>query len=315
MKVPFRHVLLALAVVTFWGLNFLAIHYSLEHFPPLFLVGLRFLVLAVPALLFVPWPGVKVKYLIGYGLGFGTLQFLGLYLGMAAGFPAGLASLVLQASAPFTVLLGALLLQEKLTARRAAGIAVAVTGLVAVGISRGSIGGWVPFLLVVFGALSWALGNLASRQAQTDRPLSLVMWMTVVPPIPMFALSLALEGPQQISSALAESFTLEVLPAWAGLFYTVVFGTIIGSGIWVWLMRRHPAGVVAPFSMLVPIVGIVAAWLVLGEVPTWLELVGGVLVIGGVLWASIRSRAGLLPKKNAFDAGVAEHRSVKPTPR
>ena len=315
MKVPFRHVLLALAVVTFWGLNFLAIHYSLEHFPPLFLVGLRFLVLAVPALLFVPWPGVKVKYLIGYGLGFGTLQFFGLYLGMAAGFPAGLASLVLQASAPFTVLLGALLLQEKLTARRAAGIAIAVTGLAAVGISRGSIGGWVPFLLVVFGALSWALGNLASRQAQTDRPLSLVMWMTVVPPIPMFALSLALEGPQQISSALAESFTLEVLPAWAGLFYTVVFGTIIGSGIWVWLMRRHPAGVVAPFSMLVPIVGIVAAWLVLGEVPTWLELVGGVLVIGGVLWASTRSRAGLLPKKNAFGADGTPHRRVTPDPR
>ena len=315
MKVPFRHVLLALAVVTFWGLNFLAIHYSLEHFPPLFLVGLRFLVLAVPALLFVPWPGVKVKYLIGYGLGFGTLQFFGLYLGMAAGFPAGLASLVLQASAPFTVLLGALLLQEKLTARRAAGIAIAVTGLAAVGISRGSIGGWVPFLLVVFGALSWALGNLASRQAQTDRPLSLVMWMTVVPPIPMFALSLALEGPQQISSALAESFTLEVLPAWAGLFYTVVFGTIIGSGIWVWLMRRHPAGVVAPFSMLVPIVGIVAAWLVLGEVPTGLELVGGVLVIGGVLWASTRSRAGLLPKKNGFGADDAPHRRVTPDPR
>src|SRR5699024_8450708 len=138
------------------------------------------------------------------------------------------------ASAPFTVLLGALLLREKLTVRRAAGIAIAVAGLLAVGISRGSIGGWAPFLLVVFAAFSWALGNLASRQAQTDRPLSLVMWMTVVPPVPMFAMSLVLEGPQQIASALATSFSAAAIPAWVGLLYTVVFGTIVGSGIWVW---------------------------------------------------------------------------------
>lgn len=294
---PLRHVLLALTVVTLWGLNFLAIHFSLEQFPPLFLVGLRFLVLAIPAVLFIPWPGVKVRHLIGYGLGFGTLQFFGLYLGMAAGFPAGLASLVLQASAPFTVLLGALFLKEQLTLRRGVGIAIAVAGLVTVGLSRGSIGGWVPFLLVVLGALGWALGNLASRQAQTDKPLSLVMWMTVVPPVPMFALAALVEGPQQISHAVLGSFSAAALPAWAGLVYTVVFGTVVGSGIWVWLMRRHPAGVVAPFSMLVPVVGIVAAWLVLGQVPTSLELVGGLLVIGGVLWASTQARAGVLPKR------------------
>nr|WP_232532714.1 EamA family transporter [Nesterenkonia alkaliphila] len=285
-RVPVRHILLALTVVTLWGLNFIAIHFSLEHFPPIFLAGLRFALLAVPALLFVPWPGVKVRYLLGYGLGFGTLQFFGLYLGMAAGFPAGLASLVLQASAPFTVLLGALLLRESITARRAAGIAVAVGGLVTVGLSRGSIDGWGPFLLVVLGAFGWSLGNLASRQAQTDRPLALVMWMTVVPPLPLFAVSLLVEGPGEISSGVASSLTAEALPGWGGLVYTMLFGTIVGSGIWVWLMRRHPAGVVAPFSMLVPVVGILAAWWILGQSPTWWELIGGLLVLVGVLWSS-----------------------------
>ncbi len=286
-------------MVTLWGVNFIAIHFSLEHFPPLFLVGLRFTVLALPALLFIPWPRVKVAHLLGYGLGFGTLQFFGLYLGMSAGFPAGLASLVLQASAPFTVLLGALLLREKITGRRALGIAVAVAGLAVVGVSRGSIDGWLPFLLVVLGAFGWALGNLASRQAQTDRPLALVMWMAVVPPVPMFAASLLVEGPERISSALIASISLEALPGWAGLVYTMLFGTIVGSGIWVWLMRRHPAGVVAPFSMLVPVVGILAAWLMLGQVPTWLELLGGLLVIGGVLWSSTQIRVGLLPTRGS----------------
>jgi O-acetylserine/cysteine efflux transporter len=67
-----------------------------------------------------------------------------------------------------------------------------------------------------------------------------------------------------------------------------VVGTILGSGIWVWLMARHPAGLVAPFSMLVPVTGLLAGWALLGETPTWLALLGGVLVIGGVLAASVR---------------------------
>lgn len=287
---PTRHVLLAVLVAVLWGLNFLAIHASLQHFPPLFLVALRFAVMAVPTILLVPRPQVPVRWLVGYGLGFGTLQFLGLYLGMAAGFPAGLASLVLQASAPFTVLLGALLLRERLTARRATGVAIAVGGLALVGAARAEATSWGPFLLVVFGAFGWALGNLASRLAAPPKPLHLTLWMSVVPPIPMLALSLLVEGPDQVWQAVATSGTGAAIPAWVGLAYTVVLGTIVGSGIWVWLMKQHPAGVVAPFSMLVPVVGIVAAWWMLGERPPLLTLVGGVLVLAGVFLASRPAR-------------------------
>ncbi|WP_218220113.1 EamA family transporter [Nesterenkonia sp. Act20] len=296
---PMRHISLALLVALLWGLNFLAIRFSLDQFPPLFLAGMRFLILALPALLFVPWPGVKIRYLLGYGLGFGTLQFFGLYLGMSAGFPTGLASLVLQASAPFTVLLGALVLKEHITARRAAGVGVAVLGLALVGLSRGVLDGWTPFLLVLFGAFGWALGNLASRKAQTDRPMALVLWMAVVPPVPLLTVAFLVEGPEQIGAALATSVSLEAIPAWVGLAYTILFGTVVGSGIWVWLMRRHPAGVVAPFSMLVPVVGILAAWLILGEVPTWLELAGGMLVVGGVVYASRRGASPAQPVQPA----------------
>ena len=288
---PIRHVLLAVGVAVVWGVNFLAIHASLEQFPPLFLVFLRFAVMAIPTLLFVPRPQVPTKWLIGYGLGFGTLQFIGLYLGMAAGFPTGLASLVLQSSAPFTVLLGALLLGEKVSARSAVGVGVAVGGLVLVGATRGSIGSVWPFLLVVLGGLGWALGNLAARKAAAPNPLHLTLWMSVVPPLPMLALSLAFEGPQQIGAAMATSLSPDAAGAWLGLVYTVLIGTILGSGVWVWLMSRHPAGRVAPFSMLVPVTGLTTAWLALGETPQPLELLGGVLVIGGVLWASLRRRA------------------------
>lgn len=303
---PLRHNLLAVLVAALWGLNFMAIHASLEHFPPLFLVALRFLVIAIPTILLVPRPKVPLRWLIGYGLGFGTLQFFGLYLGMAAGYPAGLASLVLQSSAPFTVLLGAVLLGEKVSARRALGIAAAVGGLIVVGAARSGKAELWPFLLVLLGGFGWALGNLSSRKAAAPNPLQLTMWMSVVPPIPMFLLSLAMEGPGRIWASLAGSLSVQALPAWAGLAYTVLLGTLLGSGLWVWLMARHPAGVVAPFSLLVPVVGITAAWLLLGERPMPLELLGGVLVVGGVVWASVVPRKKVVAEPAPMPEGEAE---------
>ncbi len=285
---PIRHVLLAVSVAVIWGVNFLAIHESLQQFPPLFLVALRFGILAIPTLIFIPRPAVRTRWLIGYGLGFGTLQFIGLYLGMAAGFPSGLASLVLQSSAPFTVVLGALLLREKVWARSAVGIAIAVAGLILVGVARGSVGSWWPFLLVVLGGFGWALGNLSTRKAAAPNPLHLTLWMSVVPPLPMLALSLIFEGPHRIGASIVGSLQPAAVAAWAGLAYTVLIGTVVGSGLWVWLMSRHPAGRVAPFSMLVPVTGLSTAWLALGERPQPLELLGGLAVIGGVLWASLR---------------------------
>ncbi len=304
---PVRHVLLAVFVAVVWGANFVAIHESLQQFPPLFLVALRFGVLAIPTLMFIPRPLVRTRWLIGYGLGFGTLQFIGLYLGMAAGFPSGLASLVLQSSAPFTVVLGALLLRERVSARSAVGIAIAVAGLVVVGVARGTTGSWWPFLLVVFGGFGWALGNISTRKAAAPNPLHLTLWMSVVPPLPMLALSLVFEGPHRIATSVASSFQPAAVPAWVGLAYTVLIGTVAGSGVWVLLMSRHPAGRVAPVSLLVPVTGLSAAWLVLGETPQPLELLGGAAVIGGVLWASLRRSPAVVavPTADQGDADTA----------
>lgn len=299
---PLTHRALAAPVAVLWGVNFLAIHASLEQFPPLFLVALRFAIIAVPTILLVPRPDVPLRWLVGYGLGFGTVQFIGLYLGMAMGFPAGLASLVLQASAPFTVVLGALLLDERVGLTQRVGIAVAVGGLVLVGLSRATVTSVLPFVLVVLGGLGWAFGNLCSRLARAPKPLHLTLWMSVVPPLPMLVLSLLVEGPARIASSLGTSVSAAAAPAWVGLAYTVLLGTVVGSGIWVWLMARHPAGVVAPYSLLVPVVGILTAWLVLGERPTAIELLGGVLVIAGVLWSGRRPRGGVaVPRVEGTD--------------
>lgn len=278
-----RDTALACLVAVLWGVNFVAIHASLEQFPPFFLASLRFALLAVPALLFVKRPDVPVRWLLLYGVGFGILQFVFLYAGMAAGMPAGLASLVLQASAPFTVLLAALFLHERPGGVRLLGIAVAVTGFTVIAVTRGLQAQLVPVLLVLAGAFGWAIGNIGAREARPATPFAFMMWMTVIPPVPLLLLSLVVEGPAEIADSVTSSFTAAALPAWVGLAYTVLISTVIGTSLWSLLMSRNPSSSVAPFSMLVPVAGFLSAGILLHERPEVGDLVGGVLVIAGVL--------------------------------
>ncbi|MET0434520.1 MAG: EamA family transporter, partial [Cellulomonas sp.] len=308
---PPRDRLLALTVAVLWGLNFPAIHLSLEQFPPFFLVALRFALLAVPTLLLVPRPRVPVRWLLGYGIGFGVLQFAFLYLAMDTGMPTGLASLVLQASAPFTVLLGAVWLRERITARQAVGVAVAICGLGGIAALRAGAGasaGLLPVVLTLCGGLGWAFGNMSSRQAHPDSPLRFMLWMSVVPPVPMLALSLVREGPAAIGRSLTTLGTATGAWALAGLAFTVLVATVVGSGIWTALLARHPSGVVAPFSMLVPVVGIAASWAFLGERPSPPELALGAVVVSGVL---IATRPPRLP---ATRPALAERAVDVPSP-
>jgi O-acetylserine/cysteine efflux transporter len=298
--VPTRDRLLACLVAVTWGLNFPAIHVALEQFPPFFLVALRFALIAVPTVLFVRPPGVPWRWVLGYGAGFGVLQFLFLYAAMAAGMPTGLASLVLQSSAPFTVVLAALLLRERLTGRQALGVAVAVAGLAGIALHRAEVDGGallLPVLLTLCGGLGWALGNLCTRQARAPRPFALTLWMSVVPPLPMLGVSLAVEGPDAVGRSLTTLGTTTGLLALAGLAFTVLVATLLGSGVWGALMSRHPSSTVAPFSMLVPVVGIGSAWLLLGEPTTGTELAWGALVVGGVLLGSTGRSAGAAQRR------------------
>jgi drug/metabolite transporter (DMT)-like permease len=281
-EVTVRDKLLAILVPLLVGLNFVAARIGLDHFPPLFLAGLRFLVLVLPVVLFVPRPNVPLRWLLIYGVTFGILQFGLLFLAINTGMPAGLSSLVIQSAAPFTVVLGVLLLGERVTPRQAGGVGLASLGIAVIAWDHGQLVTLVPLVLTLMAALAAALGNLASRQARPDSPLGFALWMSLVPPVPLLALSAVLEGPTTGWVALRHSFTPEGWPGLVALVYVVLSGTVAGAAIWIALLKRHPASAIAPFSMLVPVVGILAAWVVLGEQPTLVALVGGVGVMLGV---------------------------------
>ena len=285
-----RDRLLALVVAVVWGLNFPATALALEHFPPFLLAAVRFTLLAVPTLLFVPRPRIPFGRLVLVGLGLGVLQFAFLYLSMASGMPSGLASLVLQASAPFTVVLAGVFLRERLTGRQVVGVTVAVLALAAIAVHRSQTAALLPVVLALCGALGWAIGNVATRRVGPVNPLHLTLWWSVVPPIPMAVLSFVVEGPTRMGQALGTAFTLRALPADLGLLYIVLVASLVGYGIWSRLLGTYPSSTVAPFSMLVPVVGVLASWVAFGEVPDLVEVLAGVVVVAGVLWASRSGR-------------------------
>ncbi|MBF6438107.1 EamA family transporter [Nocardia cyriacigeorgica] len=302
---------LGLTVVLLWGLNFLAIRIGLDHLPPFFFAALRFAVIAVPVLLFIPRPKVRWRWILLYGIGFGMLQFAFLFTAMRVGMPTGLASLVLQSSAPFTVALGALLLSERIRPVQVAGLLTAVAGMAIIGWDRFAHASLIPVLLTLAGGFGWALGNIGARRAGQEspgvNPLHLTLWITVVPVLPLLALSAALEGPTTGFHDLAATFSATGWPALAALAYIALLATVVGSGLWTYLMSRYPAGAVAPFSLLVPVVGIGASWIFLDETPTPASLIGGVIVIAGA-FAATTTRA---PGRTASTHGVVGQESAE----
>src|SRR4051812_40196482 len=269
---PRRHVAIATAVAVIWGVNFVVIHVGLEHFPPLLFAALRFFLVAL-ALPFVPRPGVPARHVVAVGIFLSAGQFGLLFLGIHRGMPAGLASLVLQLQAAFTVGLAVLFLHERPRPAQLAGGALALVGIGIIAAGRASAVPLGAFALCVAAALCWGVGNIATKKASSPHPLGLLVWSSLVPPLPLLALSLLTERGEPVS--IDPSGVLALL-------YVVVISSLVGFGAWTMLLTRHPASSVAPFTLLVPVVGIAAAWLALGETPSAAELAGAAVVLGGL---------------------------------
>ncbi len=280
-----RHSLLALLVAVLWGLNFVAIDLGLHtdsgDVPPLLFVAMRFVLVVFPLIFFIRRPDVSWKAIVGVGLFMSAGQFGLLYLAMALGMPAGLASLVLQAQVLLTVLLAAGFLGERPSRSQLLGVVLGVAGLAVVAVGRSAVAPLLPLIIVLGAALSWAAGNVIARQAKAASGLGLVVWSGAVVPLPLAGLSFLVDGPDAVLGTLANLQPVTIGSA----LYTAIFGSLVGYGIWNRLLARYPSSAVVPFTLLVPVVGMSAAWLILAVVPTPAELAGGVLLLGGVATA------------------------------
>lgn len=278
---------LALLVVVVWGLNFVVIKVGLHNMPPLMLAGLRFMLVAfpaIPAIFFVARPKVPLNLLLGYGLTISFAQFAFLFCAINFGMPAGLASLVLQAQAFFTIVLGAFTFGERLHGKQLAGIALAIFGVLV--LIEDSLNGqhvaMLGFMLTLAAAFSWACGNIFNKKimSHSTRPavMSLVIWSALIPIIPFFVASLILDG----SASMIHSLVTIDMTTILSLMYLAFVATIVGYGIWGTLLGRYETWRVAPLSLLVPVVGLASAALLLDERLTGLQFLGAVLIMTGL---------------------------------
>lgn len=274
----------AFAVIVIWGLNFVVMKLGLQTLSPMLLGALRYVVASLPFLLFVPRPALPWRFLVAYGLAQGVGQFGLLFLGLHWGMTAGMASVVMQTQAFFTLLMAATLLGEPARRSQWLGLGIAFAGLLLIAGSHGEGAQQmtlIGFVLTAGAAFMWAVSNLVVRratQAGSYEPFAFIVWSSLVPILPFFALAAWVDGPQAVGSQLAG---FDGKAAFAVL-YLGLLATLLAYTLWTRLLQRHPAGRVTPFSLLVPVVGLLAATYFLGErVAPW-QWVGTAAVLTGM---------------------------------
>jgi O-acetylserine/cysteine efflux transporter len=283
-------ILIALAVVTIWGVNFVVIKIGLQDLPPVLFTALRFLFAALPLVFFVRRPKAAWGLVCAYGLFQFALQFTLLFSGIRLGLPAGLASLVIQLQAFFTIGLAVLMLGERPHAVHLVGALIAFCGMALVALHLEGQATLAGFVLVVLGGVCWAVANIVTRKMGQVNALSLVVWGSLIATPPLLLASLLMEGADAWRLAF-DAFTFKSL-------LTVLFqsypNTILGFGIWSMLVRKYAAATIAPFTLLVPIAGMTSAALFLGESLEWWKIAAGLLVLGGLALNQFGPRAWAL---------------------
>lgn len=283
-----RDQLLAALVAVLWGFNFVVIDWGMGDVPPLLFLAARFVLVVVPAVFLLPPPPVPWRTVAAVGATMSLGQFAFLYVALDAGMPPGLAGLVLQAQVVLTVVLAAVVLRERPTRAQGIGVLLGAVGLAVVGLGRGGHVPALALLLCLAGALMWAVGNVVSRASGAVGGLALTVWSALVVPVPLVLLAVVLDGPGVLGEA-ADAFGAR---AAVSTLYTAGLASLVGYGIFNGLLSRNPASAVVPWVLLVPPVAIGSAWLLLDEVPSPGEMVGGVVLVLGVLVATRGGRRG-----------------------
>ena len=287
-QLPLSHLFLALAIVAVWGTNFVVIKLSLAAFPPFLFAALRYTFAFIPLAFFIARPQVSWTNLCAYGVAIGVGQFGILYFAIDGRISPGLASLVIQTQVFFTIGFAMFFAKERLRLYQAVAVSVSMTGLGIIALHTDADTTFVGMALVVFAGLSWGIANTVSRRAGSINMLSYVVWASLFSLPPLFLISLIFEGGwEQMSTSMITA----PMGAWAGVFWQSWGNTVFGYAAWAWLLSKHPAAVVAPAPLLVPIFGMGASAYFLSEpLPLWKILAAGLVIAGlivNLFWPSL----------------------------
>ncbi|MBL0729537.1 EamA family transporter [Piscinibacter sp. HJYY11] len=286
---PWRHLLLALAVVAVWGTNFVVIKVALAHLPPLLFAALRFALAFFPAVLLLPRPPVPWRNLAAYGLLIGVGNFGVLYLAMKGNISPGLASLVIQTQVFFTIVLAMRVARERVQGFQWVALVLGAAGIGVIALHTGGDTTVLGLAMVLGAAFCWASGNIVAKQAGQVNMLAYVVWSSAAAVPPLVLMSLVFEGWPAIEAGLVQADAA----TWAAVLWQSLGNTLFGYAAWGWLLARHPAASISPMALLVPVFGMASSGWWLGEaLPAW-KLGAASLILCGlalnVLWPRWRT--------------------------
>lgn len=278
MKLAPKDLLIGIAVTVLWGCNFSMIEWGLQSMDPFLLTLLRFVFCAVPAVFFIAKPkDVSYVTLALYGSVFGAGLWWVVNFAMFNGLSPGMSSVFLQFSAFFTIIASSIFLKERFNSLHFAGMLFSAIGLVMILTLSESRSTAIGILLVLAAALAWSFCNLLVKVKKPADMLAFIVWSSLFSVPAILMLTLLIKGIEPFDHLIAKV-------SWAASFsilFQAYVTTLLGYSLWNNLMKKYPASLVAPLSLIVPTSGLLASFLFYGEALTLLQgLALGFIFIG-----------------------------------
>lgn len=273
-----KHLILAILVTLVWGVNFPITKLGLLSMEPFLLTGIRFTLAALPLVFFIPKPNIPFRYVVIYGFIFGLGMWGIINYGIQVGVHPGVASLLIQLSAFFTMGWGALMFKERLRATQLLGALIAFVGLVGIILTQGGGDATFGLVLVVLSAVSWSIGNVIIKLSGVKEIFSFMVWASLFPPIPLFIVSYWLHGSEPFTT-LPEAINLMSIMS---ILFQVYLATHFSYWGWNSLLKLYPVSTVAPLSLLIPVFGLGSSMLILGEQVSFVEALSISAIIAGL---------------------------------
>ncbi len=283
------HQLFALIVTLIWGTNFVFIRYGLDELPPFLFATLRFILAALPLVFILKKPNVSWSLIAAYGVLLGFGQFGLLFYAMQNDISPGLASLVIQIQVFFSIIFAIFLFKESVLRVQWLALIISFAGIALIASKAGGQNTLFGLGLVLLAAMSWALANMTVKKAGKIDIIAFIAYSSLFAVPVLATMSLYFEGWSTIKTSLQSA---SITSAYVVLWQTIG-NTLIGYGLWNFLLSRYSAATVTPWALLVPVSGMAASYLILDEpMPAW-KLIAAVLVIGGLMiniYASTRRK-------------------------
>lgn len=284
---PIGHSFLALAVICIWALNMIVIKLGVAEIPPLLMCAMRFIAVSILLMPFVRIPKARIPGVILVSFTFGTLHFGLLFIALESA-EAGTSAVITQLGAPIATLLACLAFHEKLGPVRLLGLAISVAGI-GILAAGPTLPGILPFALLIISATGWAVTNLIIKSLADVKPMAMMGWSSLFSVPQLLLASWFLEG--QRWGMVADA-------GWYGWFcvaYSAIGSSIIGYGIWYWLLQKHSINAVVPYSMLNPLLTVTFGILLIGDDPSLVKVIGACVMVVGVALI-LRKRDAALPE-------------------